>query len=84
MRTQPALAAPQQSTRSWGAAYKRFLLSRDESFILKVAPLLLLIGTPGVIVSNLLPVIGEVIDLGDVTLILIVALLTYRAVRKYR
>lgn len=70
--------------RTWPAAYKAFLLNRDESLALKLAPLALLAGSPELIASNLIPVVGEVLDLGGLTLVSVVALRTFSAVRKYR
>ena len=70
--------------KSWVKAYGSFLRSRDENLILKVAPILLVIGSPEVIVSNLIPVVGEALDLGTFTLTALVAVQTFRAVRKYR
>ena len=73
-----------QTKRSWATAYKAFLLSKDESLILKLAPLFILLGTPEVIVSNLIPVIGEIADIGELGLLTIVAFRTYMAMQKYR
>jgi hypothetical protein len=73
-----------QQTRTWGQAYKSFLLSRDENLILKIAPVLLLFGTPEVLVGNLIPIVGELADLGEFGLILLVLLRTYQAVRRYK
>lgn len=70
--------------RTWGEAYRQFLMSRDESLILKVAPLLLLFGAPEILMSNLVPVVGEVADVGTFGLFVIVALRTVAAVRKYK
>lgn len=70
--------------RSWLSAYQAFLRDKDESFILKIAPLILLMGAPEILVSNLLPGIGEVLDLGSVSVATIVALRTLMAVRKHR
>jgi hypothetical protein len=69
---------------SWMKAYKAFLFSRDESLILKIAPIALLIGSPEIIASNLLPVIGEVADVGGLGLAFLVAVKTFTAVQKYR
>ena len=74
----------QSIQRSWAKAYKSFLLSRDESFVLKIAPIVLIFGAPEIIVSNILPVIGEAADIGGLTLTAIVASKTFSAVKKYR
>lgn len=72
-----------RTSRSWGGAYLSFLRSRDENLILKIAPLLLVIGSPELILSNLLPFVGEALDIGTFGLTVLVAVLTLRAVRKY-
>lgn len=72
-----------QAKRSWGQAYKTFLQSKDESFLLKIAPLILLVGSPEILVSNLIPVVGEFVDLGGFGLTAIVLLRTFVAVQKY-
>ena len=69
---------------SWPQAYKAFLLNRHESFILKLAPIALLVGSPEVIASNIIPVVGEIVDVGGLTLAMVVAVRTYNAVKKYR
>ena len=70
--------------KTWLAAYKSFLVSKDESLLLKVAPLVILAGSPEIIASNLIPFVGEVLDLGGFALSGIVALRTLAAVQKYR
>ena len=76
---------PQPTTqRSWPAAYKAFILDRHASFLLKIAPIAILIGSPEIIVSNIVPVVGEIADVGGLTLTAIVAFRTLAAVRKYR
>lgn len=69
---------------SWLHAYKLFLLDKDESFILKLAPLILILGSPEVIVSNHLPVVGEVIDVGALSVTALVIFRTYSAVKRHR
>lgn len=69
---------------SWFEAYRAFLMSKDESFLLKIAPLILLVGSPEVIASNLIPVIGEFMDLGTFSIAALVFVRTMLAVRKYR
>lgn len=71
-------------TKGWLQAYKLFLMDRDESFVLKVAPLIILFGSPEVILSNLLPIIGEVVDIGALSITGLVIFKTYLAVRKHR
>lgn len=69
--------------RSWGKAYLKFLMSPEESLVLKIAPLALVIGAPEVIVSNFLPVVGELTDLGELVLWGMVIARTARAVRRH-
>jgi hypothetical protein len=69
--------------RGWARAYLKFLVSPQESFVLKVAPLALVLGTPEVIVSNFLPVVGELTDVGELILWGMVIFRTARAVRRY-
>lgn len=71
-------------TRTWPQAYKAFLMDRHESFFLKIAPIALLVGSPEIIASNILPVIGEVADIGGLTLAAVVAVRTYHAVKRYK
>lgn len=78
----PSTTAP--TRRTWPAAYKKFLLSRDENLLLKIAPIALLAGSPEIIASNLIPIVGEVADLGGLTLTAVVIVRTLAAVRKYR
>ena len=72
------------SAISWPQAYKAFLLNRHESFFLKLAPIALLVGSPEIIASNIIPVVGELVDVGGLTLAMVVAVRTYNAVKKYR
>lgn len=72
------------SAHSWFQAYLTFLKSRDENLILKAAPVLLIVGSPEVLVSNLLPFVGETLDIGTFGLTALVLYRTFRAVRKYR
>lgn len=72
------------SANSWLRAYLAFLKSRDENLILKAAPVLLIVGSPEVLVSNLLPFVGETLDIGTFGLTALVLYRTFRAVRKYR
>jgi len=60
-----------------------FLLSRSESLILKVAPVALILGTPEVIASNFLPVVGEISDVTELVLWVVVILRTISAVNRY-
>ncbi len=78
------IQAANADKKSWLSAYKAFLLSQDESLILKIAPLALLAGSPELIASNLIPVVGEVLDVGGIALTSVVALRTLAAVQKYR
>ena len=72
------------TTVSWPSAYRAFLLDDKESLVLKLAPIALLLGTPEVIASNLIPVVGELVDVGGLTLTALVLFRTYLAVRRHR
>ena len=69
--------------RSWLAAYVSFLRQKGD-FMLKVAPLALILGSPEVVASNLIPVVGEVADIGGLVLAATVAYRTLQAVREQR
>jgi uncharacterized membrane protein YkvA (DUF1232 family) len=69
---------------SWAKAYLRFLVSRDESAALKVAPLALVGVLPADILTNLIPVIGELDDVWFTIAIVIIAVRTIQRVRQYR
>ncbi|CAN5431421.1 hypothetical protein BH10PAT3_BH10PAT3_0690 [soil metagenome] len=79
-----AMSSQAQTRRSWASAYKSFLISREESLILKIAPLILLFGSPEIIASNIIPVVGEIIDIGSFGIVVTVAYKTIKSVRKYR
>jgi uncharacterized membrane protein YkvA (DUF1232 family) len=76
--------ARSEVSTSWTQAYKRFLRSRDESLTLKIAPLALLGLLPLDIISNIVPLVGELDDIGFLIALVIVAGRTYNRVRKYR
>ena len=76
--------APNIEKRSWLQAYGRFLMSPQESFILKIAPLAFLIGAPELIASEFIPIVGEINDLAALVIALLVAARTIRAVNRYR
>ena len=80
----PRITTPTAASRSWAGAYKSFLLNRQESIFLKIAPIAIILGSPEIIASNILPVIGEVVDVGGITLTAMVVVRTYNAVKKYR
>jgi cytochrome c oxidase assembly factor CtaG len=84
MESTHAYVTPNSATRTWGKAYKAFLMSRNENLVLKLAPLLMLLGTPEVIACNLIPVVGEIADLSEISLIFLIVVRTLHAVRKYR
>ncbi len=69
---------------SWPKAYLRFLLSKDESVVLKIAPLALAGILPLDILSNIIPFVGELDDLGYIILLVVVAFKTLKQVNKYR
>jgi uncharacterized membrane protein YkvA (DUF1232 family) len=72
------------SSKGWGRAYVRFLLSRDENLLLKIAPLALIGILPVDIISNVVPFVGEIDDIGFVVALLFVAGRTLHRVNKYR
>lgn len=83
----PSNVQPQNSLplrKSWPRAYASFLLSRNENLALKLAPLALLAGSPELLASNLLPIVGEVLDIGGASMTLLVIFRTLSAVKKYR
>lgn len=84
MKNTSTLSYGPKVKQGWPQAYVAFLRSKDEKFLLKVAPVLLLIGTPELVVATLIPVVGEVVDFGGVSIALFVAFKTVVAVRKYR
>lgn len=59
-------------------------MSRDESLLLKAAPLALVGLLPVDVLSNIVPVVGELDDLGFIIAILVIAAKTGYRVRKYR
>lgn len=84
MQTQIQTGTVDSKRRPWLAAYRQFLFSREENFVLKVAPIALLLGSPELVVGSFLPVVGEVSDLTAAILWVIVIARTMQAVRKYR
>ena len=69
---------------SWSKAYMRFLMSKDESVVLKIAPLALAGVLPFDILSNLIPLVGELDDLGYIIMLTFVVFKTLKQVNKYR
>lgn len=76
------LAASQRI--GWFRAYQRFLLSRDESLVLKLAPLALIGVLPEELLSNLIPGIGLLDDFGYIVLLAFVIYKTFTRVNAYR
>ena len=72
------------ASSSWAKAYLRFLRSRDESVVLKVAPLALVGVLPIDMLSNLIPFVGEIDDVGFIVILAVVASRTAWRVHKYR
>jgi hypothetical protein len=70
--------------KSWPRAYAAFLLNRNENLVLKLAPIVLMAGSPELLASNIIPVVGEVIDIGGASMTVLVVLRTLSAVKKYR
>lgn len=68
----------------WFQAYVRFLVSRDESLVLKVAPLALIGVLPMDIVSNIIPGIGLLDDAGYILIAIAVLFKTLARVGYYR
>lgn len=69
---------------SWLSAYKRFLASKDESVTLKLAPLALAGILPPEILTNAIPVLGLVDDIGFIVATIVVIVKTMHRVKKYR
>jgi uncharacterized membrane protein YkvA (DUF1232 family) len=69
---------------SWSRAYLRFLISRDESALLKVAPLALVGILPLDVLSNIVPIVGELDDIGYIIALAVIIARTLSRVRKYR
>ena len=68
----------------WFAAYRRFLLSRNESVVLKLAPLALIGILPPEVLSNLIPGIGLLDDVGYIIALVFVVYKTITRVAAYR
>jgi len=79
----PYEARPQVKL-SWSKAYMRFLLSSDESLMLKIAPLAMLGILPFDIISNIVPLLGELDDLGYLIALAFIIVKTADRVRRYR
>lgn len=73
-----------QERVGWMKGYGRFLTDRHESALLKLAPLAMAAGFGEVVASNLLPVVGEVEDVGAVAVAALVAVKTFSAIRRHR
>jgi uncharacterized membrane protein YkvA (DUF1232 family) len=69
---------------NWLRAYARFLASRQESTMLKAAPLALMGILPAEILTNAIPVLGVADDVSYVVLAVYIALRTLARVRRYR
>lgn len=68
----------------WLRAYLRFLASREESFVLKVAPLALVGALPIDVVANLIPGIDILDDAGYMIILIVVLYKTLTRVNYYR
>ena len=68
----------------WLTAYMRFLTSKDESLMLKVAPLALIGVMPMDVVSNIIPGIGLLDDSGYILITIVVLSKTLIRVNHYR
>lgn len=71
-------------THGWFHAYLRFLTSKDESFVLKVAPLALMGVMPIDVISNIIPGIGLLDDAGYMVIAVAVLFKTLARVNFYR
>jgi uncharacterized membrane protein YkvA (DUF1232 family) len=69
---------------SWTKAYIRFLRSPEESLLLKIAPLVILGILPVDLLSNILPLVGLVDDVGLSGLSIVTIIRTIWKVNKYR
>jgi uncharacterized membrane protein YkvA (DUF1232 family) len=69
---------------SWTKAYFRFLKSPDESLLLKVAPLVIIGVIPADLLSNIIPVLGIIDDVGLSGVGIFTILRIVFRVRKYR
>lgn len=70
--------------QGWLRAYIRFLTSKDESFVLKIAPLALMGVMPIDVISNLIPGIGLLDDAGYIVIAVTVLFKTLARVNYYR
>jgi hypothetical protein len=73
-----------ETKAGWLTAYKRFLFSREESVLLKLAPLALIGILPEEILSNLIPGLGLLDDAGYVVIVAVVLYKTVTRVNRYR
>lgn len=71
-------------TSGWFRAYIRFLTSKDESFVLKVAPLALMGVMPIDVISNIIPGIGLLDDAGYMVIAVAVLFKTLARVNYHR
>lgn len=75
---------PSDAKARWLTAYRRFLLSRNEPLLLKIAPLVLVGILPPDILTNLIPGIGFLDDAGYVVLVAYTVYQTITRVNRYR
>lgn len=68
----------------WWDAYKRFLFSKQESIMLKIAPLALIGILPEEIITNVIPGLGLFDDAGFCILASVVVVRTLIRVNHYR
>jgi uncharacterized membrane protein YkvA (DUF1232 family) len=69
---------------NWFQAYLRFLRSPQESILLKIAPLIIIGVIPVDLLSNILPVVGLVDDVGLSGIGIFTIVRTLWHVNKYR
>jgi uncharacterized membrane protein YkvA (DUF1232 family) len=81
---EPMRNTSEQTRLSWPQAYVEFLKSPNESFLLKLAPLVIMGIIPADLLSNLLPVVGIVDDVGLSGVGIVVIGRTLWRVRGYR
>jgi uncharacterized membrane protein YkvA (DUF1232 family) len=84
LRTSEPYGTTTQDRASWTQAYWSFLRSKNENMALKVAPLALLGILPIDILSNLIPLVGELDDIGYILALAVIIARTSNRVRKYR
>jgi hypothetical protein len=68
----------------WSTAYRHFLMARNESIALKIAPLILIGILPPELMSNFIPGLGLLDDYGYMIIAVFVVYKTVTRVQRYR